>query len=191
MFWFFFYHPLREPASAGAACLKTPLVSLNNLSVWNKNRILSHQWWLVVMNGAMFVVICWTREFPRKRWLSGRHQSLTGALGIAPSPKARRHMQWLVPLLLPLCAQREVLQAGRPHAHVGEALARVGPGHPAPHRGPHLHALGRQWEEGSVGVRGEGRQRLSQRSSQGVSWSRSEHVPLQIQFQIIILHPRL
>lgn len=73
------------------------------------------------------------------------------------------------PPLLPLCAQREVLQAGRPHAHVGEALARVGPGHPAPHRGPHLHALGRQWEEGSVGVRGEGWQRLSQRSSQGVS----------------------
>lgn len=67
------------------------------------------------------------------------------------------------------CVQWEVLQAGGPHAHVGEALTRVGPGLPAPHSDPHLDALCSQRQAGSLRLCGEGRQRLGQCSSQGVS----------------------
>lgn len=65
--------------------------------------------------------------------------------------------------------QWEVLQAGGPYAHVGEALSRVGAGSAASHRGPDLHALRRQRPERPDGGRAEGRQRLCQRPGQGVS----------------------
>lgn len=65
--------------------------------------------------------------------------------------------------------QWKVLQAGCPHAHVGKALARVGPRLPAPHSDPHLDALCSQWQEGPLRLGGEGRQRLGECSSQGVS----------------------
>lgn len=62
-----------------------------------------------------------------------------------------------------------MLHASGPHAHVGEALTRVGAGRAASHRGPDLHALGCQRPEGPVGGRAEGRQRLGQRPGQRVS----------------------
>ena len=61
--------------------------------------------------------------------------------------------------------QRKVLQAGGPHTHVGEALARLGPRLPAPHGDPHLDALCGQWQEGALRLGAEGRQRLGERPS--------------------------
>lgn len=65
--------------------------------------------------------------------------------------------------------QWEVLQAGGPHAHAGKTLARLDRRLAASHGDPHLHALCSQWEEGPVCLGHEGRQRHSERPSQGVS----------------------
>lgn len=65
--------------------------------------------------------------------------------------------------------QWKVLQAGGSYTHVGKTLAPINPRLAAPHSDPHLNALCCQWQEGSLRFCGEGCQRLSNCSSQGVS----------------------
>lgn len=78
-------------------------------------------------------------------------------------------MQWFSPLFC--YVQWKVLQTGDPYTHVGKTLARLGPRLPASHGDPHLHALCSQWQEGPLRLSVEGRQRLSECSSQRVSGS--------------------